>query len=66
MATSKSTEAPTLLDVHEAAAWCRISIGTLNHLRTHGRFAPAVKIGKRCFWMPEDLRAWLESQREQA
>jgi hypothetical protein len=40
--------------------------GTLNHLRIHGRFAPAIRIGKRCFWMPEDLMAWLKEQREPA
>ncbi len=58
--------APVLLCPDEAAAWCHISVGTLNHLRYHGRFAPAIRIGKRCFWMPRDLLAWLESQKEPA
>ncbi len=58
--------APALLTAGEAAAWCHISVGTLNHLRYHGRFAPAIRIGKRCFWMPRDLLAWLESQKEPA
>ena len=26
----------------------------------------AIKIGKRCFWRPEDLLEWLEQQRESA
>jgi hypothetical protein len=58
--------APVLLTPGEAAAWCHITVGTLNHLRYHGRFAPAVRIGKRCFWMPKDLLAWLEEQKEPA
>ena len=58
--------APILLSPDEAATWCHISVGTLNHLRYHGRFAPAIRIGKRCFWTPKDLLAWLESQKEPA
>ena len=58
--------APILLSPDEAAEWCHISVGTLNHLRYHGRFAPAIRIGKRCFWTPKDLLAWLESQKEPA
>lgn len=58
--------APHLLDVEEAARWCHISVGTLNHLRAHGRFAPAVRMGKLRFWMAEDLNAWIHAQREPA
>lgn len=53
-----------MLDVEEAANWCRISPNTLKYLRTQRRFAPAIKVGKRCFWTPADLNAWLEGQRE--
>lgn len=60
------SEPPVLLTPGEAAEWCHISVGTLNHLRYHGRFAPAIRIGKRCFWKPSDLLAWLESQKESA
>jgi hypothetical protein len=63
-AQPEGVQAPVLLTVVEAAQWCHISVGTLNHLRLYGRFAPAVKIGKRCFWMPDDLRTWLLEQRE--
>lgn len=55
-----------LLDVKEAAAWCRITIHTLNWLRATGRFAPAIKIGRRVFWKPEELNDWIEAQREPA
>lgn len=63
---SNDLEAPTLLAPQEAAEWCHMSVGTLNHLRYHGRFAPAVRIGKRCFWMPHDLLEWLDRQKEPA
>jgi hypothetical protein len=32
----------------------------------HGRFAPAVRIGKLRYWLAEDLNAWITSQREPA
>ncbi len=57
---------PVLLTVDEAAEWCRITRNTLNHLRTHGRFAPAIKIGRRRFWTPGDLNEWIRAQREGA
>ncbi|MDO5699720.1 MAG: helix-turn-helix domain-containing protein [Dermatophilus congolensis] len=59
-------EPPRLLTAGEAADWCRISVNSLNHLRTHGRFAPAIKIGRRCFWTADDLTAWIFAQREAA
>ena len=62
--TDHGVARPVLLDVGEAAEWCSISRNTLNHLRMHGRFAPAIRIGRRCFWTPEDLTAWIEAQRE--
>ncbi|GAA1235965.1 AlpA family transcriptional regulator [Oryzihumus leptocrescens] len=62
----ESVERPVLLNVEQAAAWCGITRNTLNHLRTHGRFAPAIKMGRRCFWKPEHLNAWIESQLEVA
>lgn len=63
-ATMNEVRPPALLGVGEAARWCRVTVNTLNHLRLHGRFAPAIKIGRRCFWTPEDLNAWIEAQRE--
>lgn len=59
-----ATARPELLDVSEAAQWCRITVNSLNHLRLHGRFAPAIKIGRRCFWTPNDLNDWIEAQKE--
>ncbi len=66
MSIENQLEAPQLLSAREAAEWCRISVNTLNHLRLHGRFAPAVRIGKLRFWLAEDLNAWIAAQRESA
>ena len=63
---SNVMEPPALLTASEAAQWCRISVNSLNHLRMHGRFAPAIKIGRRCFWTADDLAAWIYAQREVA
>lgn len=64
-AQPSDVQPPVLLTVEEAAAWCHITRHTLNHLRFHGRFAPAIKIGKRCFWTPADLMEWINGQREE-
>jgi excisionase family DNA binding protein len=55
-----------LLSVDEAAARLRISACTLRYLRQEGRFAPAMKVGRRLFWDEADLEAWLERQKESA
>jgi hypothetical protein len=44
----------------------RISVYTLRYLRQEGRFAPAVKIGRRLFWEEKDLDSWLIDQKEPA
>ena len=61
-----ATQRPELLDATWTEQWCRITVNSLNHLRQHHRFAPAIKIGRRCFWTPADLNSWIESQREKA
>ena len=53
-----------LLSVDEAAAHLRISVCTLRYLRQEGRFAPAIKIGRRLFWEDADLETWLRQQKE--
>lgn len=55
-----------LLSVDEAAARLRISPCTLRYLRQEGRFAPALKVGRRLFWDEADLELWLENQKEPA
>lgn len=53
-----------LLSIDEAAERLRVPVCTLRNLRLAGRFAPAVKIGRRLFWTEPDLDEWLRAQRE--
>jgi excisionase family DNA binding protein len=53
-----------LLTTEEVAQRLRVSILTVRWLRQEGRFAPAIKVGRRLVWDARDVAAWLESQRE--
>lgn len=53
-----------LLTIEEVAQRLRVSILTVRWLRQEGRFAPAIKVGRRLVWDVRDVAAWLESQRE--
>lgn len=52
-----------LLDDDAAATALRVTKATLASWRAHGRGPVYFKIGRRCFYQPSDLRAWLEHQR---
>lgn len=56
----------SLLDLDETAAFFRVSPETVKYLRAQGRFAPAIKIGRRVLWLRGDLVAWRNRQREAA
>jgi excisionase family DNA binding protein len=53
-----------LLTIEEVAERLRVSVLTVRWLRQDGRFAPAIKVGRRLVWDARDVAAWLESQRE--
>ena len=53
-----------LLTIEEVAERLRVSVLTVRWLRQEGRFAPAIKGGRRLVWGARDVAAWLESQRE--
>jgi excisionase family DNA binding protein len=53
-----------LLTIEEVAERLRVSVLTVRWLRQEGRFAPAIKVGRRLVWDARDVAAWLESQRE--
>lgn len=55
-----------LLDIYEAASLFRVSAETVKYLRSQGRFAPAIKIGRRVMWLRRDLVQWRDQQRESA
>ena len=69
---SQSVEAPSengddvLLDLDEVAAFFRVSPDTVKYLRAQGRFAPAIRIGRRVRWLRSDLVVWRDGQRESA
>ena len=53
-----------LLTVDEVAARLRVTVATIRWLRQEGRFAPAVRIGRRVLWDADELQAWVAVQRE--
>jgi excisionase family DNA binding protein len=53
-----------LLTIEEVAERLRVSVLTVRWLRQEGRFAPAIKVGRRLVWDARDVGAWPESQRE--
>jgi excisionase family DNA binding protein len=55
-----------LLTIEEVSERLRVSVLTVRWLRQEGRFAPAIKVGRRLVWDARDVAAWLESQRESA
>jgi excisionase family DNA binding protein len=55
-----------LLTLEEVADLLRVPVLTVRWLRQEGRFAPAVKVGRRLVWTRSDLAAWIAAQREVA
>lgn len=56
--------AAELLTVDEVAARLRVTVPTLRWLRTEGRFAPAIKVGRRLLWSVQDIDRWISAQCE--
>lgn len=53
-----------LMNVDEVADYLRVPVLTVRWLRQEGRFAPAIKVGRRIVWDRRDVIAWAESMRE--
>lgn len=53
-----------LMNVEEVAEYLRVPVLTVRWLRQEGRFAPAIKVGRRVVWDRRDVIAWAESMRE--
>ncbi len=53
-----------LMGGEDLATRLNISVHTLAKLRAKGVLPPAVKIGGSVRWVPEDVDAWIEAQRE--
>lgn len=57
---------PELMTIDEVAAHLRVSVMTVRWLRQEGRFAPAVKIGRRLLWERSTVIEWVATNREAA
>jgi len=55
-----------LLTIDEVAEYLRVPVVTIRWLRQEGRFAPAVKVGRRLAWERSAVAAWVSGQREPA
>lgn len=49
------------LDAASAAKWLGLSKSTLDKMRCEGRGPRYLRVGKRCFYRPADLDAYLEA-----
>jgi excisionase family DNA binding protein len=55
-----------LLTIDEVAEYLRVPVLTIRWLRQEGKFAPAVKVGRRLAWERSAVVAWVAEQRETA
>lgn len=53
-----------LMTIDEVAERLRVPVLTIRWLRQEGRFAPAIKVGRRLVWDVADLDTWIAHQRE--
>ena len=54
------------LNIGEVAERLRVPVVTVRWLRQEGRFAPAIKVGRRRVWDVRDIDVWIDAQREGA
>lgn len=59
-------EMEPLMTIDEVAEYLRVPVLTVRWLRQEGRFAPAVKVGRRLAWRRSAVVAWIDSQMEVA
>jgi excisionase family DNA binding protein len=59
-------EMEPLLTIDEVAEYLRVPVVTIRWLRQEGRFASAVKVGRRLAWERSEVAAWVAKQRETA
>ena len=54
------------MTIEEVARLLRVPVPTVRWLRQEGRFAPAIRIGRRVVWDEVEVLAWVERNRESA
>ncbi len=52
------------LNIEEVAEALRVSVPTIRWLRQEGRFAPAIRVGRRLVWDEGVVLDWLASNQE--
>jgi hypothetical protein len=52
-------EEPLLLTAQEAAAMLKVELRTWRTWHASGRIPEPIRIGRKTFWRPEILRAWV-------
>ncbi len=52
------------MTIDEVAEYLRVPVLTVRWLRQEGRFAPAVKVGRRLVWEESAIVAWADENRE--
>jgi predicted DNA-binding transcriptional regulator AlpA len=55
---------PTLLSVHELAAYLHKSTRWIHLERSAGRLPPSVMVGRSRFWIADDVGKWLKLKKE--
>lgn len=62
---TERVEAPkNFLTIDEVAELLRVPVLTVRWLRQEGRFAPAIRVGRRLVWDRRELDDWVDGQRE--
>lgn len=64
LSTGSAGTLTKLMTIAEVAAELRVSVPTVRWLRQEGRFAPAVKVGRRLVRDRDELLRWIDHQRE--
>jgi excisionase family DNA binding protein len=59
-------EMEPLMTIEEVAEYLRVPVLTVRWLRQEGRFAPAVKVGRRLAWRRSVVVSWIDAQQEVA
>ena len=54
------------MNIEEVADYLRVPVLTVRWLRQEGRFAPAVKVGRRLLWEESAVAVWVAEHREPA
>jgi excisionase family DNA binding protein len=56
----------TLLTIKQVAERTQLPVELVRWLRQQGRFAPAVKVGRRLLWDVTAVDAWLIAERQRS